>query len=73
MFVQIPPDLPYFVVPKDECERDFKGEWFQFMKKGKNSDFFVNPSPKYLNDITLSQKRVETIINTSLKYSSANI
>ena len=73
VFMQVPPDLPHFIVPKDEQEKDFRGEWYQFLTQGKNSDFFVNPSPKYLNDITLSQKRVESILNSSLRYSSADM
>ena len=40
-FLQIPPDLPMFIKPSAESEKDFIGEWYQFIRKAKNSDFLL--------------------------------
>ena len=66
-FVQLPPDLPIFIKPQGEQVKDFRAEWYQFVRKGKDSRFYVNPYPKFTSDITLTGKRVKKLINNSIK------
>ena len=62
-FLQLAPDLPMFIKPQGESEKDFRGEWFNFVRKHKNSNFIVNPLPKYINDITLTKDKVGSLFN----------
>jgi hypothetical protein len=53
-YIQLPPDLPLFIKPGRETENDYRGEWYRFIKKRKNSSFFVNPYPKFTSDIMMN-------------------
>jgi hypothetical protein len=63
----MPPDLPLFIRPTGEQSKDYRGEWFQFMKKGKDSRFFVNPYPKFTSDIILNSEKVKNLVNNTIK------
>ena len=54
-FLQMSPDEPFFVRPEGLQEHDYRLEWDKFIRKGKYSDFYVNPKPKYTSDIVLSK------------------
>jgi len=36
-FVQLSPDHPMFIRPQGESNQDFKAEWHNFLKRGKDS------------------------------------
>ena len=57
--VQLPPDHPMFILPDGSNERNYKAEWYSFLKKGKNSEFFVNPYPKFTGETVLTQQRMK--------------
>lgn len=64
--LQLPPDLPMFIRPTGESDKDYRGEWFQFLRRGKDSYFYVNPYPKFTSDIVLTKKRVQSLIRNSI-------
>jgi len=61
-----------FIRPEGESAKDYKGEWYQFTRRGKDSQFLVNPYPKYTNDVILTKKRVKSLIENNLKPSEDN-
>ena len=69
--IQMPPDHPMFIRPTEESEKDYLGEWYQFLRKGKDSQFYVNPHPKYASDTVLTKQRVKSIVDKTLKPSPA--
>ena len=68
-FVQLPPDHPIFIRPEGESEKDFRSEWHKFIRKSKDSSFFVNPLPKFTSDIVLTKPRLKSLIENCLKTS----
>lgn len=57
-----------FIRPDGTNERNYKSEWYNFLAKGKDSSFYINPMPKFASDIVLTNKRLKSLINTSLKH-----
>lgn len=57
-----------FIRPEGSCEKDYKSEWYKFIRKAKSSSFFVNPMPKFASDIVLTNSRIKTLIDSSLKF-----
>ena len=53
--IQIPPDHPMFIRSTEESAKDYLGEWYQFLRKGKDSQFYVNPYPKFASDTVLTK------------------
>jgi len=67
------PDLPLFIRPEGDQAKDFRGEWYQFVRRGKNSQFFVNPLPEYPRDVVLTKTRINHLFDGSLKYAVGDI
>jgi hypothetical protein len=42
---------------------DFMSSWYHFVKKGKDSKFYVNPKPKFTSDIVLNQSKMKTLFD----------
>ena len=66
-FLQFHPDDPLFIRPQTDCEDNYFREWNQFIRYGKDSRFYVSPSPKYTSDLILSNDRVKKLVNNSIK------
>jgi hypothetical protein len=65
--VQLPPDIPLFIRPEGDQQHDYQGEWYQFVRRGKDSEFFVNPRPAYARDTIFTKSRLAQLFDSSLK------
>lgn len=66
-FIQFAPDDPLFIRPEGDSEKDYRAEWRELVRHGKDSRFYVNPYPKFTSDILLTKERVKRLVNDSIK------
>jgi len=69
VFVQLPPDLPLFiknVKSKTETIIQYRDIWYQFIKRGKDAAFLINPKPKYTSDVILQKERIKRLFEENI-------
>jgi hypothetical protein len=64
--LHIHPDIPMFI----NVEGDYKKDWKLFITKNEAYDFLINPSPKILNDIILTSRKMEKIFSTTFNFAA---
>ena len=71
--LQLPPDLPIFIRPQGDDINDYYGEWIKFVRLKKDSEFFVSPKPAYARDTVLTQEKVRSMFDISLRHSPESL
>lgn len=68
VFVQLSPDLPLFIKNhKRETEKPLYNDlWYEFLKRGRDPAFLINPKPKFTSDVILNGEKIKRLFEDNI-------
>jgi hypothetical protein len=69
VFVQMPPDLPLFIKNHKRSDKEqpvYRDIWYQFLKRGKDAAFLINPKPKFTSDVILNGEKLKRLFEDNI-------
>jgi hypothetical protein len=55
--------MPLFIRAKS---KDYNAAWMNFIVKGKDASFIINPKPKYTSDVIMNKSKLNILFNENI-------